>query len=127
MSVANYVCQSGYELIGAQQRTCQHTGNWSEEPPMCLRKRDDIWNDHIHTNIVPCKNTFPAKNIMISNFFVFHFHHYCYTEPLPPVNVTVEQVNNSHVNLTWEYSMGIVRPCEVLITPLLTGLESGVS
>ena len=82
---------------------------------------------YVHTSIVPCKNTFPAKNIMISKFFVFHFHHYCYTEPLPPVNVTVEQVNNSHINLTWEYSMGIVRPCEVLITPLLTGLESGVS
>ena len=59
MSVANYVCQSGYELIGVQQRTCQHTGNWSEEPPMCLRKRVD--------NIFQCNGMFST---LASSYYI---------------------------------------------------------
>ena len=55
---------------------------------------------------------------MLLTFALFN-----HLEPLPPVNVTVDQVNNSHVLLTWEFSMGIARPCEVLITPLLTGVS----
>ena len=32
---ATYVCNSGYELVGQSDRTCQTGGDWSGEAPTC--------------------------------------------------------------------------------------------
>ena len=34
-STANYTCDSGYQLIGEQTRTCLSTGMWSGQEPTC--------------------------------------------------------------------------------------------
>ena len=34
-STATYVCVQGYELVGAEVRTCQNTGEWSGTEPSC--------------------------------------------------------------------------------------------
>ena len=37
-STATYTCDVGFELNGAQTRTCQSDGTWSDDPPTCDRK-----------------------------------------------------------------------------------------
>lgn len=37
-SVAVYVCQNGYRLVGASVRTCLSSGKWSGRPPICTSK-----------------------------------------------------------------------------------------
>ena len=32
---ATYSCNTGYDLVGDSNRTCQATGNWSESAPTC--------------------------------------------------------------------------------------------
>ena len=34
-SVATYTCNSGFELVGSETRTCQGDGMWSGETPVC--------------------------------------------------------------------------------------------
>ena len=34
-SVVTYTCPDGYQLTGAQTRTCQSNGRWSSTLPMC--------------------------------------------------------------------------------------------
>ena len=34
-SVATYTCNSGFELVGNEMRTCQSDGIWSGEEPVC--------------------------------------------------------------------------------------------
>ena len=33
--VATYVCDDGFELEGSMTRTCESSGMWSGEEPMC--------------------------------------------------------------------------------------------
>ena len=33
--MASYSCNTGYELIGDDTRTCQADGSWSGSPPTC--------------------------------------------------------------------------------------------
>ena len=35
-SVATYSCDSGFNLIGADSRTCQGNGLWSGQTPQCI-------------------------------------------------------------------------------------------
>ena len=35
--VATYSCNVGFQLVGNSQRTCQTVGEWSLEPPICIR------------------------------------------------------------------------------------------
>lgn len=37
-SVAKYICDDGFDLIGSSQRTCQADGTWSDEEPVCRGK-----------------------------------------------------------------------------------------
>ena len=37
-SVATYSCNAGYDLIGANTRTCSASGDWSGSPPTCSGK-----------------------------------------------------------------------------------------
>ena len=39
-SVATYSCDSGYDLMGNDTRTCLGTGNWSGGEPTCISKLD---------------------------------------------------------------------------------------
>ena len=34
-STASYICDEGFELIGASSRVCRDTGAWSETAPQC--------------------------------------------------------------------------------------------
>ncbi|XP_063849030.1 LOW QUALITY PROTEIN: uncharacterized protein LOC135093582 [Scylla paramamosain] len=34
-TVVTYTCSPGYRLVGAASHTCNHTGQWSDNPPMC--------------------------------------------------------------------------------------------
>ena len=35
-SVANYSCNTGYQLEGSVRRTCLNDGTWSEREPICI-------------------------------------------------------------------------------------------
>ena len=35
---ATFVCNDGYELVGAPVLTCQNDGTWDENPPVCKRR-----------------------------------------------------------------------------------------
>lgn len=35
-SYAAYACESGYQLVGEQTRTCQNNGQWSGQAPTCV-------------------------------------------------------------------------------------------
>ena len=35
-STATYSCDDGYALDGAQNRTCQDNGTWTNQPPSCI-------------------------------------------------------------------------------------------
>ena len=37
-SIATYVCNDDYLLVGSDTRTCQDNGEWSGEEPVCERK-----------------------------------------------------------------------------------------
>ena len=37
-SIADYTCDQGYLLCGAESRICQSNGSWSESPPDCISK-----------------------------------------------------------------------------------------
>jgi CUB/sushi domain-containing protein len=37
-SKATYTCIKGYELVGVAERTCQYSGYYSDEAPICKRK-----------------------------------------------------------------------------------------
>ena len=37
-SIVNHTCNTGYDLIGANQRECLSNGSWSEPLPMCISK-----------------------------------------------------------------------------------------
>ena len=37
-SVANYTCDTGYDLVGDTTRTCQSDGQWSGSEPTCQSK-----------------------------------------------------------------------------------------
>ena len=37
-SVANYICDIGFELDGSETRTCQSGSGWSGVEPSCERK-----------------------------------------------------------------------------------------
>ena len=37
-SVANYTCDTGYDLVGDTTRTCQNDGQWSGSEPTCQSK-----------------------------------------------------------------------------------------
>ena len=37
-SIANYTCNQGYLLCGAESRICQSNGSWSGSPPDCISK-----------------------------------------------------------------------------------------
>ena len=39
---ASYSCNDGFELIGSMSVTCTSDGTWSDEPPMCRRKKFTI-------------------------------------------------------------------------------------
>ena len=32
-----FICDAGFELVGATEAKCLDTGNWSVEVPQCLR------------------------------------------------------------------------------------------
>ena len=34
-SVATYICNSEYNLVGMETRTCQNNGQWDGEAPTC--------------------------------------------------------------------------------------------
>ena len=36
--VANYSCNEGYVLMGPSAQTCQSSGNWTENAPLCQSK-----------------------------------------------------------------------------------------
>ena len=38
-SVATYICNQGFELIGSSRRTCQSNGQWSGREPVCTGLR----------------------------------------------------------------------------------------
>ncbi|CAI8048337.1 hypothetical protein GBAR_LOCUS26681 [Geodia barretti] len=35
-SSATYTCDSGFGLVGQSVRTCEQSGSWSREPPVCV-------------------------------------------------------------------------------------------
>lgn len=37
-SIANYSCNQQFVLCGAESRTCQSNGSWSESPPDCISR-----------------------------------------------------------------------------------------
>ena len=41
----NFTCNTGYELIGSETRTCLSNGSWSGDDVMCRRGRQLL---HVH-------------------------------------------------------------------------------
>ena len=41
-SIANYSCQTGYEVNGTSTRVCGGNGEWSGSMPQCLRKSSPL-------------------------------------------------------------------------------------
>ena len=39
LSIANYTCDTGYNLVGVNQRTCTAAGTWSDGEPTCQSER----------------------------------------------------------------------------------------
>jgi hypothetical protein len=39
-SKATYTCIKGYKLVGVAERTCQYSGVYSDEAPICKRKEN---------------------------------------------------------------------------------------
>ena len=37
--VATYTCNTGYDLTGAVNRSCQSDGTWSDSPPTCVESK----------------------------------------------------------------------------------------
>lgn len=37
-STVSFSCNSGYDIVGSAQRTCQQSGVWSGEQPRCVRE-----------------------------------------------------------------------------------------
>ena len=46
-SVATYVCDDGFELEGNMTRTCESSGMWSGEEPMCRGMLITPFNEYI--------------------------------------------------------------------------------
>ena len=39
LSIANYTCNTGYNLVGVNQRICTAAGTWSDGEPTCQSER----------------------------------------------------------------------------------------
>ncbi len=44
-AVATYTCDSGFEVFGDKERTCQKTGQWSGVEPVCIITRELYYID----------------------------------------------------------------------------------
>lgn len=47
--VANYSCEGGFVLVGAQSRTCQPDGQWSGTAPNCSKHSPRVHLAYSHT------------------------------------------------------------------------------
>ena len=48
-AIAAYTCDSGFELVGPSERTCQINGQWNGSAPVC-RGTCSMYNVHINYN-----------------------------------------------------------------------------
>ena len=53
-STANYTCNTGYNLVGVDQRNCTAAGTWTDGEPACQSEEDN-------SEILP-KNIFIGKH-----------------------------------------------------------------
>ena len=44
-SVATFMCDEGFDLVGDRQRVCQLNGTWSNMVPVCNRKLLPVYSD----------------------------------------------------------------------------------
>ena len=68
-SVTSFTCNSGYRLMGSEQRTCQAAGTWDGSPTTCNRKAQRyLFAFSITENEVGASS--------FSFFFLFVFHQF---------------------------------------------------
>ena len=60
-SKVRYYCDHGYKLYGSEYRTCDYTGQWTEEPPTCKRK-------YFNTKAQPQNETQHSHYTNLSNY-----------------------------------------------------------
>ena len=47
-----YSCNTGYELLGVSERTCQEDGLWSDSAPTCARKHVICMSCECHVSVM---------------------------------------------------------------------------
>ena len=63
-SIAIYICDNGFNLIGDMQRTCQENEDWSGSEPTCERKS---WY-HSSSNSQLLFALFPFHTVTLNNY-----------------------------------------------------------
>ena len=76
----SFTCNTGYELTGSSERTCQSDGSWSGSPVSCIIMEcpssslpmNSIWLSLVVLHINQCVNCSVKKALM-----VLETHHMC--------------------------------------------------
>ena len=65
LSTASYTCETGYNLVGVDQRTCTAAGTWSDGEPTCQSETTCriLTHNNYHNMILICYRTIIYVNM----------------------------------------------------------------
>ena len=64
---AIYSCDTGYNLVGESTRTCQATGAWSGNEPICQGMHTMYWNMYTQTSCNKITQPIISKMMLVSS------------------------------------------------------------
>ena len=61
---ALYTCDTGHQIVGAEERVCQDTGQWSDSEPYCKKRGQYILESIAGTSFDAAETGPQAHNFM---------------------------------------------------------------
>lgn len=69
-SIAQYICNSGFDLVGDSTRVCLDSGEWSNEQPECKGQYRNVLEHGLHSRKILLMKNF-VKSYKASDKVIF--------------------------------------------------------